>query len=150
MSQHHVMTLATSAAGPWAAAVFFVNDGFGLYFLSAATTRHRMNLAACPRAVDTIQEDCKDWQQIRGVQLEGPVSELHGLKQRELLLSMVRNFPWSVIWPWHLPSLSARCREGSGIGSPSNPYTLSTTRLGSAIAIKCPVYRRASKKKRVL
>lgn len=88
------MTLATSGAdGPWAAAVFFVNNGFGLYFLSAATTRHCMNLAACPRVVATIQEDYRDWQQIRGVRLEGSVSELHGLEAARALALYAAKFP---------------------------------------------------------
>ncbi|APR05899.1 hypothetical protein [Thauera chlorobenzoica] len=34
LQRHHVMTLAThGAGGPWAAAVFYVNDGADLYFL---------------------------------------------------------------------------------------------------------------------
>lgn len=79
LREHHVMTLATGGAhGPWAAAVFYVNDGFELYFLSAPTTRHCADLAADPRVAATVQEDYADWPAIRGVQLEGharPVDE---------------------------------------------------------------------------
>jgi len=79
LARHHVMTLATHGPdGPWAAAVFYANDGFDLYFLSAATARHSRNLAADPRVAATIQEDHRDWPEIRGVQLEGTVSEVAG------------------------------------------------------------------------
>lgn len=77
LRRHHVMTLATSGPeGPWAAAVFYASDGFDLYFLSAATTRHSRNLAADPRVAATVQEDHRDWPEIQGVQLEGTVSEV--------------------------------------------------------------------------
>jgi len=45
------MTIATSE--PWAAAVFYMNDGFTLHFLSAASTR----LATDRRVAVTVHED---------------------------------------------------------------------------------------------
>jgi uncharacterized protein YhbP (UPF0306 family) len=69
LEAHHVMTLAT--AGPWAAAVFYVNDGFTLYFLSAPQTRHAQELAVNPRVAVTVQEDYADWRSIKGIQLDG-------------------------------------------------------------------------------
>lgn len=76
---HHVMTLATHGSeGPWAAAVFYVNDGFTLFCLSAPSSRHCTNLAHSPRISATIQEDYADWPQIKGVQLEGIASEISG------------------------------------------------------------------------
>lgn len=76
---HHVMTLATRGDdGPWAAAVFYVNDGFTLYCLSAPTSRHCLHVAQHPRVAATIHEDYADWPQIRGIQLEGIASELAG------------------------------------------------------------------------
>lgn len=76
---HHVMTLATrDDEGPWAAAVFYVNDGFALYFLSSPRSRHSRQLASSPAAAATIQEDYADWPEIKGVQLEGTVRELRG------------------------------------------------------------------------
>ena len=76
---HHVMTLAThGAGGPWAAAVFYVSDGYTLYFLSSPRSRHARDVAAEPRVAATVQEDYAEWSQIRGVQLEGRVRELAG------------------------------------------------------------------------
>jgi len=79
LAEHHVMTLATHGAeGPWAAAVFYVNDGFTLFFLSSPKSRHCRNLASDPRVAAAVQEDYADWTEIRGVQLEGRVRELAG------------------------------------------------------------------------
>lgn len=79
LRDHHVLTLASQGGeGLWAAAVFYVNDGFNLYFLSAPTSRHCRNLARNPRAAATIQEDYADWPQIKGVQLEGTAWEISG------------------------------------------------------------------------
>ena len=69
------MTLATHGpAGPWAAAVFYVNEGLRLYFLSSPLSRHGRDLSADPRVAATIQEDYRDWPEIKGVQLEGRVA----------------------------------------------------------------------------
>lgn len=79
LREHHVMTLATAGAeGPWAAAVFYVSDGFTLFFLSSPTSRHSRALASSPRVAATIQEDYADWPQIKGVQLEGIAWEISG------------------------------------------------------------------------
>lgn len=79
LNSHHVMTLATNGPGElWAAAVFYVNDGFEFYFLSAGHTRHAQNMAASPRVAATIQEDYPEWSVIKGIQLEGTVRQLKG------------------------------------------------------------------------
>ncbi len=60
LRDHNVMTLATiGAQGLWAAAVFYVNDGFTLYFLSAPTSRHSLNIESQSTVAATIQEDYK-------------------------------------------------------------------------------------------
>lgn len=80
---HHVMTLATHGAdGPWAAAVFYASDGCDLVFLSSPTSRHGLNLAQDARCAATIQEDYREWAQIKGIQLEGRVRELQGEEER--------------------------------------------------------------------
>ncbi len=76
---HHVMTLATQGdAGPWAAAVFYVNENLTLYWLSAPTSRHSLHLARNPQAAATVHEDYADWPQIKGVQIEGLANEIAG------------------------------------------------------------------------
>lgn len=82
MGQHTVMSLATyGRQGLWAAAVFYANDGFDLYFLSAGHTRHGQNLRDNPRAAATIQENYDDWPAIQGIQLEGDVALLADAEQ---------------------------------------------------------------------
>lgn len=79
LQRHHVMTLATCGErGPWAAAVFYVNVGPTLYFLSSPSSRHCLDLAHDPRCAATVQDDTGDWTQIKGIQLEGTAVELHG------------------------------------------------------------------------
>jgi uncharacterized protein len=82
LQEHHVGTLATQGIeGIWAAAVFYVNDGYTLYFLSSPSSRHCQNLAQHPRVAVTIQEDYSDWPDIQGVQIEGTASEITGAEE---------------------------------------------------------------------
>lgn len=91
----HIATLATAAAdGPWAAAVFYVSDGRTLYFLSSPNSRHCRNLERDARAAATIQGDYWDWEQIKGVQLEGRVSLLTGQEEERSRLLYAKKFPF--------------------------------------------------------
>lgn len=91
---HNVMSVATNGPeGLWAAAVFYVNDDFVLYFLSAPTSRHSVNIAANPRVAVTIQQEYDDWRAIKGIQLEGVVSRLEGLEQARAILLYGKKFP---------------------------------------------------------
>ena len=79
LQAHHVATLATHGTeGLWAAAVFYVHDGWNLYFLSTPTSRHCVNLANSAQVAITIQADYADWPGIKGVQMEGVVDEIRG------------------------------------------------------------------------
>jgi len=69
---HNTMTLATCAGNvPWAATVFYASDELSLYFFSAPESRHCQNLEVNSRVAVTIQEDYRDWREIKGLQLEG-------------------------------------------------------------------------------
>ncbi|MGW8249114.1 MAG: pyridoxamine 5'-phosphate oxidase family protein [Anaerolineales bacterium] len=73
------MTLATCGADgqPHAAAVYFAADhDLRLHFFSNPDSRHSRHLAADPRAAATIQPQCFDWQDIRGLQISGEVIRL--------------------------------------------------------------------------
>jgi len=77
LAGHNTVSLATvGPEGPWAATVFYVNLGADLYFLSEAKTRHCQNILASGRAAGTVNEDYRDWQEIKGVQLEGQAGEV--------------------------------------------------------------------------
>ena len=97
LEHHQVMTLATAGSGgPWAAAVFYANHGFDLFFLSADDTRHVREFTANPRAAATIQEDYKDWSTIKGIQLEGSVRKLTGAERREAIALYQKKFPFII------------------------------------------------------
>jgi uncharacterized protein YhbP (UPF0306 family) len=94
LGEHHVMTLATVGAdGPWAAAVFYAHDDLRLYFLSAPTSRHAVNLAAEPRVAATIQRDYDDWPGIRGLQLAGTVRQVAGADEARVRTLYQQRYP---------------------------------------------------------
>ena len=75
------MTLATCAGGlPWASDVYFVVDGWKLVFFSSPASRHCRNLAANPACAATIHPVVASWRDIRGLQLEGRVEPVAGIK----------------------------------------------------------------------
>lgn len=83
MEAHNTMTLGTCHGDvPWAATVFYASDGFRLYFFSAPDSRHCQNLSANPRVAVTIQEDYRDWQKIKGIQLEGKIVAVDSLLEK--------------------------------------------------------------------
>ena len=97
LTEHQVMTLATmSDSGPWAAALFYANQGFELYFLSADQTRHIQDLSIYPRAAATIQEDYEDWPAIKGIQMEGTVSKLSGIDRKAAMDLYQSKFPFVI------------------------------------------------------
>lgn len=94
LAGHHVMTLATQGqSGPWAAAVFYASDGCSLIFLSSPVSRHCLNLAQDARCAATIQEDYNDWTRIKGIQLEGRVSQLGGEEEKRAQQLYGQKFP---------------------------------------------------------
>jgi len=92
---HNTMTLATCADNvPWAATVFYASDDLDLYFFSAPDSRHCQNLAVNARVAVTIQEDYKDWRQIKGVQLAGKVTLVDSVLEKAKALAVyARKYP---------------------------------------------------------
>lgn len=91
---HHVMTVATfGAEGPAAAAVFYVNRGACLYFLSAPGSRHCRNFMTDARVALTIHEDYSDWSAIKGVQIDALVRELDGREKEDAKRLYGEKFP---------------------------------------------------------
>ncbi|NWG16474.1 MAG: pyridoxamine 5'-phosphate oxidase family protein [Chloroflexi bacterium] len=71
------------------APVFYVSDeAFNLYWLSSPDSRHSLNLAARPRAAATIYPAVWDWQDIRGLQIEGEAAVV--TEMRALILARYR------------------------------------------------------------
>ena len=94
LDHHNVVTLATGGPeGLWAAAVFYVSDDTTLYFISSAQTRHARNIMALPAVAATIQEDHRNWTEIRGIQLEGSVRPLEGEERQAAIEMYGAKFP---------------------------------------------------------
>ena len=94
LQHHHVATLATSDNDiVSAAAIFYVNDGFTLYFLSSPTSRHCCNLVHNRRVAVTIHEDYSDWLEIKGIQLEGYATEISGVEVDKARRLYAEKFP---------------------------------------------------------
>lgn len=94
LRDHNVATLATGSGEEiWASAMFYVNDGYTLYFLSSPKSRHCLNLALKPQVAVAIQEDYADWREIKGIQMEGIASEIHGIEKEKARRLYGRKFP---------------------------------------------------------
>ena len=94
LADHNVVTLATEGPdGRWAAAVFYVHDGWTLYFLSSPGSRHGRNIALHPAIAATIQEDYREWTEIRGIQMEGLAQRLSGAEEARAIECYSRKFP---------------------------------------------------------
>ena len=68
------LTLATVSPDcrPHAAPVYFVaDDDLRLYYFSAESSRHAQDTGLSRSAAGAIYPPCYDWQEIRGLQLEG-------------------------------------------------------------------------------
>jgi uncharacterized protein YhbP (UPF0306 family) len=103
-----VATLATNGPeGPWAAAVFYANTDFTLYFLSSPTSRHGSNIGDNAEAAATIQEDYSDWREIKGIQLEGQAKRLEGAERAAAEARFGAKFP-RLVSPALVPGAIAR------------------------------------------
>jgi len=96
LAAHNSMTIASCHQNvPWAAAVFFVNDQFDLYFLTNPHSRHGSNMAANTVVSAAIHEDYHDWGQIRGIQLEGRAELVRSAKVKLRFWSLYeKKFPF--------------------------------------------------------
>lgn len=96
LSGHRVMTLATLADGrPHAADLYYVNDGFDLYFLSKPEARHCVNISKNPVVAVTIHGEHDDWREIRGIQGDGTASVVEGTLQKARVMTLyIKKFPF--------------------------------------------------------
>lgn len=89
------LTLATCAGDtPWAATVFFAADAqFRIYFVSDYRTRHGREAAANDQVAATVNPDCDNWHDVRGLQLEGRIAVVTGMARAKALALYLRKFP---------------------------------------------------------
>ncbi|HZT08333.1 MAG TPA: pyridoxamine 5'-phosphate oxidase family protein [Chloroflexota bacterium] len=96
LAAHNTVSLATVGAdGVWATTVFYASRDFTLYFLSEPKTRHAQNVAANPSVAATINEDYRDWRQIKGIQMAGTCAEITGKRElAQALAAYVKKYPF--------------------------------------------------------
>jgi len=74
---HNVLCLASSSANePWVSPVFYAVHNGQLVFLSASHTRHCQNIKNNPIVSASVQDDYKNWEEIKGIQLQGKALQL--------------------------------------------------------------------------
>ena len=73
LARHTTLSLATCHDGrPWSTDLFYASDdSCQLYFVSSITTLHCQHIAANPRVSVSISRQCSDWNEIKGLQLDG-------------------------------------------------------------------------------
>jgi len=100
LETHNTLTLATiGPEGPWAAALFYVNDAFALYWLSDPQTRHSRNIARNPSVAVTVNEDYRDWRVIQGIQMEGRAEQIGPLAKASQAMGLyVAKYPFLGDW----------------------------------------------------
>jgi hypothetical protein len=77
LHRHTVMTLALAAAtGPHAVSLMYACNELDIHWLSDPKTRHSTILASNPRAAITVAAQSADFQNIRGLQIEGNAQRL--------------------------------------------------------------------------
>lgn len=102
LADHTVFNLATAGpAGLWASAVLYVHEGTTLYFTSVGATRHGQNMVATGRVAGTISDECRQFAEMKGVQLEGDVTHVTDLdERRRVLRAYLARFPFAA-GLWH-------------------------------------------------
>jgi len=94
LQSHNVLCLATATDNlPWVAPVFYASDDTGLIFLSAPHTRHCKNIALNPNVSASIQQEYSEWQDIKGLQLEGIVRRVSDANRARVIDRYALKFP---------------------------------------------------------
>lgn len=106
LAHHITMSLATCLGGePRAATLFYANDRFELYFLSAMSSEHSRHILANPAVFVTVSQDCSDWQAIQGLQIAGRATLADDGAAEAVYLAkfpFVASFPRASFSYWHI------------------------------------------------
>jgi hypothetical protein len=94
LAAHHTLTLAThSERGPWSATVFYASDeAFNLYFVSDYRTRHAKDMLASPDVALAINADVDNWNDVRGLQIEGVAAKVAGAERARAVMFYLAKF----------------------------------------------------------
>jgi len=94
LEAHNTLTLATSREGlPWSASLFYASDGdLNLYFVSDGRTRHARDMTANPRVALAVNADVDNWNDVRGLQIEGDAAPVQGPERARALALYLAKF----------------------------------------------------------
>lgn len=88
----HQTTLSLATTGPdgeaCVAPLFYIADEeLSLYWLSAKSSAHSINLTRTPHAAVAVYRDTADWKKICGVQMQGTTSTIADPERRRALVA---------------------------------------------------------------
>lgn len=91
------VTLATAREDvPWAAPVYYVNEGFNLYFFSSPESRHIQESSEGAQVAAAIYCPASSWQEIRGVQMSGMIRHVPmGPQALRAFRAYMRKYPFT-------------------------------------------------------
>lgn len=94
LEAHNTISLATCNDGePWVASLFFASDkNLNLYFVSDYRTHHARDIEADGEAVATVNDDCKSWADVKGLQIRGAVAKVAGMDRVNALRVYLAKF----------------------------------------------------------
>jgi uncharacterized protein YhbP (UPF0306 family) len=80
LTSHSLLFLATASSdgNVHVAPMFYATDGRGVFFSAPDESETARNLKENPTAAFAVADPPADWGQARGLQVEGPVTELEG------------------------------------------------------------------------
>ena len=95
LMQHTTMSLATCHYGqPWVTNLFYASDDrCCLYFVSRGATRHCQDIASNPQVSASISGEVADWEQIKGLQLDGLVEVVSKADRASVIETYLAKFP---------------------------------------------------------
>lgn len=94
LATHNVLCLSTCVdSTSWVAPVFYAVCNSRLVFLSAPHTAHCKNIVSNPHISASIQQDYKEWTEIKGIQLEGAVSRVKSADTPSVIQAYSKKFP---------------------------------------------------------
>jgi uncharacterized protein YhbP (UPF0306 family) len=102
LAEHTTLNLATyGPGGLWSCAVLYIHDGVNLYFTTVHQTRHGININTSNVVAGTINDDCKSWETMAGIQLGGVVEKVTDYdERRRVVRAYLAKYPFSTAL-WH-------------------------------------------------
>ena len=97
VEEQNTMTIATALKDmAWAAPVYYASIKFDLYFFSDPASRHIQESLQNGQASAAIFVPASTWQDIRGIQMSGSISQRSpGLESLRALRAYLKKFPFT-------------------------------------------------------